>query len=152
MNKFFRAFLVGLAVFSGYAAEAAERGNADQARVLLEKAVAKVNADGPQKAFAAFNDRKGGFVLNDLYVFSFDLNGKYMASGANPALVGFDAIDMTDAEGKPLVREMVARAKSTGRGEVDYVWLNRADNRVERKHSLIQRVGEYIVGVGYYVD
>ncbi|HLN24425.1 MAG TPA: cache domain-containing protein [Patescibacteria group bacterium] len=152
MNKFSRVLLAGLAILSAHAANAAEHGTADQAKTLLDKAVAKVKVDGPEKAFAAFNDRKAGFVVNDLYVFSFDLKGKYMASGANPALVGYDAIDMTDAEGKPLVQEMVARAKSAGRGEVDYVWLNRADNHVEKKHSLIERVGDYIVGVGYYVN
>ncbi|WP_096704741.1 cache domain-containing protein [Magnetospirillum sp. 15-1] len=122
----------------------------EQARVLLDRAVGKVKSDGPDKAFAAFNDPKGGFVARDLYVFVFDLKGKYMASGGNPKLTGSDASNLHDAEGKAIVHEMINIANSTGKGEVDYMWLNRVDNRVEKKRSMIQRVGDYIVGVGYY--
>jgi cytochrome c len=128
---------------------AAEDG-AGQAQALLDKAVAKINADGPKAAFAAFDDPKGGFVMGEHYVFVFDLHGVYQASGANPKLVGTNAIDLKDAEGKALVREMVALAERHGKGTVDYVWLNRATNRVERKHSQIQKVGDYVVGVGFY--
>ena len=124
----------------------------EQARVLLDRAVAKLKADGPAKAFAAFNDPKGGFIAHDLYVFVFDMRGMYMASGANPRLSGTDAKDLHDAEGKDIVRDMINIANSTGTGEVDYMWLNRVDNRVERKRSMIQRVGDYIVGVGYYFN
>lgn len=122
----------------------------EQARVLLERAVAKVKSDGPDKAFAAFNDSHGNFVAKDLYVFVFDMKGKYMASGANPKLTGSDASGLKDAEGKAIVSEMINIANATGQGEVDYMWLNRADNHVEKKRSMIQKVGNYIVGVGYY--
>ncbi|KIL99498.1 Cytochrome c2 [Paramagnetospirillum magnetotacticum MS-1] len=122
----------------------------EQARVLLDRAVGKVKSDGPDKAFAAFNDPKGGFVARDLYVFVFDMKGKYMASGGNPKLTGTDASKLQDAEGKAIVSEMINIANSTGKGEVDYMWLNRVDNQVEKKRSMIQRVGDYIVGVGYY--
>jgi len=124
----------------------------EQARILLERAVGKLKSDGPDKAFAAFNDPKGGFIAHDLYVFVFDMNGKYMASGGNPKLTGSDAKDLHDAAGKDIVREMINIANSTGSGDVDYVWLNRIDNKIENKRSMIQRVGDYIVGVGYYFN
>ncbi len=132
------------------AAHAADHATSFQAQALLDKAVAEVNAAGPDKAFAEFNDAKGSFKTRELYVFVFSMGGVYEASGANPNLVGTAAPDMTDAEGKPLVREMIAVAKSKGHGRVDYIWLNRSDNRVEHKRSLVQRVGDHIVGVGYY--
>ncbi len=122
-----------------------------QARALLTKAVEKLRTDGAKQAFAAFNQNPGAFIHGDLYVFVFDLKGRYLASGANPALVGSDANEMKDAEGKPLVQDMIKLAGGDGKGEVDYVWLNRASNKIEEKHSLIQRVDKYIVGVGYYV-
>ena len=78
------------------------------------------------------------------------MKGVYEASGANPKLVGTNALNWTDVRGKHLVREMIAVAKTRGHGRVDYIWLNRADNRVEHKRSLVQRVGDHIVGVGYY--
>lgn len=121
-----------------------------QAQALLASAVAKIKADGPQAAYAAFNDPKGAFVKGEHYVFAFDMNGVYLASGANPGLVGSNAIDLKDAEGKALVREMIALAKRSGKGTVDYVWLNRATNRVEPKHSYIEMVGDAIIGVGFY--
>lgn len=152
MNILSRMFFAGVAFFAASAAMAAEHATPQQAQALLEKAVQKLQKDGPDAAFTAFNDRASGYTDHDLYVFVFDLNGKYMASGANPKLVGTDAHDLKDAEGKPLVAEMIAVAKSKGHGEVDYVWLNRPDNRVEKKKSFVQKVGDYLVGVGYYLN
>jgi len=131
-------------------AQAAPHATIAQTQALLDKAVAELKAEGPGKAFAAFNDANGAYKTRELYVFVFDAKGVYEASGANPRLVGTNAIDMTDAEGKPLVREMIAVAQRKGQGRVDYIWLNRADNRVEHKRSLVQQVGDHIVGVGYY--
>jgi cytochrome c len=137
---------------AGASALAEERASPQQAQALLDMAVAEIQKDGPEKAFSLFNDPKAGFTVRELYVFVIDLKGRYLASGGNPKLVGTNALETADAEGKPLFKEMVALAKSKGMGEVDYVWLNRADNKVEKKHSLIRRVDDYLVGVGYYLN
>jgi len=152
MLKFTRVLVAGLAVLWAQSAMAQDKATPEQAKALLDKAVAELQMDGQEKAFAAFNDPKGGYTIGELYVFVFDLNGKYEASGANPKLTGTDAHDLHDAEGKYLVQEMIALAKSKKHGHVDYVWLNRADNQVEKKRSLIQRVDNHIVGVGYYLN
>ena len=131
---------------------APERDHAKEAEVLLARAVDKINHDGPEAAFAAFNQHNGDYVSGELYVFAFTLKGKYLASGANPGLVGQDALDLKDAEGKYIVRPMIDIASSTGTGAVTYVWLNRTDNKVETKRSIIQRVGDTIIGVGYYLN
>ena len=65
---------------------------------------------------------------------------------ASPA----DQTASTDAAGKPVFQEMIALAKSKGSGTVDYVWRNPATNAVEQKHTCIQRVGDVVLGVGYY--
>ncbi len=132
--------------------DAPARDHAKEAEVLLSQAVDKLKADGPEKAFAAFNDHNGDFVKGELYVFVFTMKGKYMASGANPSLVGQNAYNLKDAAGKYIVRSMINVVNAQGSGSVSYVWLNRADNKVETKHSFIQRVGDYIVGVGYYLN
>ncbi|EGD60816.1 putative cache sensor protein [Novosphingobium nitrogenifigens DSM 19370] len=132
------------------AAYAAPHAGSAQAEAMLDKAVTELKVAGPAKAFAEFNNPHGGFNNRELYVFVFSAKGVYEASGAEPKLVGTNAIDMTDAEGKPLVREMIDLAKTKGRGMIEYVWLNRADNRVEHKRSLVQQVGDHVVGVGYY--
>jgi cytochrome c len=132
--------------------EGAPRDHAMDAELLLSNAVDKLTTDGAKTAFAAFNKHGGDFVNGEVYVFVFDLKGKYMASGANPKLTGTDAHDLQDREGTYIVREMIDIAKSSGSGAVDYVWLNRNDNKVENKRSIIQKVGKYIVGVGYYLN
>lgn len=126
------------------------RSSAKQAETLLSVAVAEVRKS-PQAAFAAFNDRKGPYVGQDLYVFVIGLDdSRYLAGGVNPALVGTDVRDLRDAAGKPFIAEMIALAKSKGSGVVDYVWLNPATNKVENKHSRIERLDNYLIGVGYY--
>jgi cytochrome c len=90
-------------------------------------------------------------VHDDLYVFAVSLDdARFLAMGANPALVGTDAGVMKDAAGKPIIAEMIALARTKGSGTVDYVWRNPLTNKVENKHSLIERIDNYLIGVGYY--
>lgn len=127
------------------------RSSAEHAQKMLDKAVALVKRSGEEAAFKAFNDPQGGFVMNDEYVFVIGLeDGQYRATGASPNLVGVDVREITDAAGTPLFKQMIAMAKDKGTGTVDYVWRNPATNAVEQKHSLIRRVDDVLLGVGYY--
>lgn len=138
-----------LAVHSAAFAAPPHATSAD-ARAMLDRAVAEINAKGAATAFAEFNQKSGPFNTGELYVFVFGMDGKYEATGANPKLVGSDASALADAEGHPIVQEMIDIARTSGSGKVNYVWLNRADNRIEHKMSLIELVGDHVVGVGYY--
>lgn len=127
------------------------RSSSEEAQALLDKAVAQIKKSGASAAFKSFNDPQGGFVRGDLYVFAIGLeDGKFRAYGTTPARSGADARDLHDATGKPLVQEMIALAKEKGVGKIDYVWRNPATNAVESKHSVIQRVDDVLLGVGYY--
>lgn len=129
----------------------APRSTPDDARGLLSKAVSLVNTQGMTKAAKAFGDRQGAFVRDDLYVFAVGLeSGRFEANGMNPKLVGSDARDLRDVEGHPMIQDMIDLAKSQGVGTVDYVWRNPVTNAVEKKRSFIRRVGNSLVGVGYY--
>ncbi|MDE2561537.1 MAG: cache domain-containing protein [Sphingomonadales bacterium] len=151
MTKIPRILLAGaFALALGTTAQAAPHATSGEARALLDKAVTEINTVGPDKAFAEFDAGKGAYNTGELYVFVLSMKGVYEAYGANPKLVGHDVSAMTDAEGKPIVRDMIALAKGPGHGKINYVWLNRADNRIEHKSSLIKRVGDHVVGVGYY--
>ena len=129
------------------------RSSPEQAREMLNKAVVYLREHPAEKAYAAFNNQKGRFVKDDLYVFVFDLDTGIMhAHGGSPeGLVGMNVLDLRDASGKLLIREMVEVAKTKGNGSVDYVWLNRKTNHLESKTSLLQRVGSNVVAVGYYI-
>ena len=127
------------------------RSSAEQAQKMLDKAVALMKRSGDEAAYKRFNDPQGGFVMNDEYVFVIGLDdGKYRASGASPSLVGVDVRAITDAAGTPLFKQMIELAKDKGTGTIDYVWRNPATNAVEKKHTLIRRFGDVLVGVGYY--
>lgn len=149
-----RILITGLCVaaLQATAANAAAHAGAAQAQSMLDKAVAEFDRVGTDKALAEFNQRHGPFNTGELYVFVFDLNGVYEAYGAKPSMVGTDVSRLTDAEGKPIVQEMIQIAQTKGHGHIDYVWLNRADNHIERKSSLVRLVGDHVVGVGYYRD
>lgn len=134
------------------ASKAVMRASPKEARALLDKAAALLKDKSPEAAFAAFNNQKGEYVKNDLYVFVVGLDGTMHAHGGAPeGLVGMQVAELRDASGKPLIRDMIELAKSKGSGEVDYVWLNRVSNRIESKTAYIRRVGDNVVGVGFYV-
>ena len=147
-------------VSSALAAEATRPGRAasfvragpKEARALLDQAARLLEQKPSATAFAAFNDRKGAFVKNDLYVFVFGNDGiMYAHGGAPDGLVGMQVMDLRDASGKALIREMHEVATAKGEGQVQYVWLNRVSNRVEDKTAFVRKVGDYVVGVGFYV-
>jgi cytochrome c len=122
-----------------------------EAQAMLDRAVNFLKSNTPDTAYASFNNPQGDFVHDDQYVFVIGIeDGKYRASGASPQLNGMDVRGMKDAAGNPLFEEMIALARKSGSGSVDYVWRNPATNAVESKHTLIQRVGDVLLGVGYY--
>lgn len=127
------------------------RAKEKEARALLDAATAAVKKD-PKAAIAAFNQPHGQYVRGELYVFAVNMGGVFLANAGEPhALVGMNTLDLRDATGKPFMRVMIDAARTRGKGSVDYIWLNRSTNRIETKTTLFNRVGDIIVGVGYYV-
>lgn len=127
------------------------RATQREAQALLDSAVTLVQQQGPEKAFAAFNNPQGGFSHDDQYVFAVGLeDGKYRANGDSPQLNGMDVRGLRDAAGLPLFETMITVAKKAGSGTVEHMWRNPATNAVESKHTLVRRVGDVLLGVGYY--
>lgn len=125
-------------------------GSPAQASALADKAAAAVKED-PSKAFAAFNDLNGRFVEDDLYVFAIGMDdGRFRAHGGLPRLVGTGALTLKDADGKEFIRDMLARVKDKEQGEIEYAWRNTVTGKVFKKHTYLRRVGNVVVGVGYY--
>lgn len=126
------------------------RASPEQATTMLARAVAAMKAD-PAKAIKAFNDLNGGYIEDDLYVFVVGLaDGKFRAHGVSPRLVDSDGYALTDPNGQPIIRQMVDALKDKDRGELDYAWRNPVTRQVEAKHTLFRKVGDSLVGVGYY--
>ena len=132
------------------AALAAGHGTAPEAEAMVKKAVAYIKAQGPDKAYEEFTNGKS-FKDRDLYVIVYDLNGKNLAQGANPKLVGKDLIGLKDPDGKPLIQMFVDLAKSKGKGWVDgYKFMNPVTQKMEGKAMYLERVGDTLVGCGIY--
>lgn len=126
------------------------RASPEAARKLLDEAAQAVAAD-PGKAFATFNDQGGKFVQDDLYVFAVGLDdSRFRAHGAIPKLIGTDSSDLRDPKGKAIVADMINIVKAKGEGQLEYAWKNPLTQRVESKHTFMRKVGDYLVGVGYY--
>jgi cytochrome c len=147
---FSRAAAILMMVVAG-SSLAAEPG-AEQAKDLLNKAVAYLEKVGPARAFCAFNDPSGDFHKGPLYVFAINMDGIYFAHSAAPTLVGVSLRDTKDAAGKPFGKKIMQVIASQGEGSVDYMWLNYTTNKVEKKHSFVKRVEDFVLGVGYYAQ
>ena len=127
------------------------RASADQAKAMLNRASDAVKNDF-KSAFKSFGDLNGKFIEDDLYVFVIGIEDMHFrAHGANPRLVGTDARTLTDPNGKPIIQLMINMIKSKGQGELDYSWRNPVTNKIEKKHTFVRKVGNYLVGVGYYI-
>ena len=139
---------LGLVVSTGITMAA---GTADEAKAMVEKALAYIQANGKDKAIEAFNDPKGEFVKGDLYIFMNDMSGVTQAHGGNIKLVGKNLQDLKDADGKPFFQEFAVKARSGG-GWVDYKWANPETKKVQDKSTLIMKVegADCYVGCGIY--
>lgn len=129
------------------------RATAEMARDLLEQAVKAIGIGKPQaeQAFKQFNDANSNFVRDDLYVFVVGLkDGRFHAMGASPQLTGTGAMNLRDAEGRAIIRDMIGLVQAKDQAEYDYVWRNPVTNKIEPKHSFVRKVGDYMVGVGTY--
>jgi len=122
----------------------------DDAKVLVEKAVAYAASQGKEKAIAEISTPKGTFDKGGTYVFAYDLQGVVVAHPKNPKLIGKNLIDVPDNDGKMFRKEIVTMAKSNGSGWVDYVYLNPQTKKPEHKTTYIQKAGDIIVCCGAY--
>jgi cytochrome c len=128
-----------------------DRGTPEQAKTLVEKAVAHVKEVGAEKAFADFNDPKGGYQDRDLFVFVYGLDGKIVCVPGIPALLGRDANALKDVDGKEFGKLIIATANANaGGGWAEYRMTNPATKKVEPKKTYTIKAGDYVLGVGAY--
>ncbi len=132
------------------AATLSERGTADEARAMLQKAVEHYNTVGRQHALADFNGRVAPFFDRDLYVACSDQNHITVANGGFPQLVGTSVDGLLDDDGIPLGKATWDAASTTTVNSVKYQWLNPVSGKTEPKTLFFQKVGTEVCGVGVY--
>ncbi len=132
------------------AAIADEMATPEEAKAMSQKAQAAVNEMGRDQAFAAFAAEGGGFREKDLYVFCMDLDGVMLSHAIKPELVGKNLLDF-NKYGDELFKDMIALAKSSGEGWVDYKWPYPGTDEVREKTSYVMTNKEgFFCGVGAY--
>jgi cytochrome c len=124
--------------------------SADEAKALIEKAIAFYKANGKEKALAEFSNPKGQFVKGELYVFIWSSTGTVLAHGTNQKLIGKDVSGLKDADGKLFVKEGMELANSKGSGWVDYKWTNPVTKKVEAKTTFVKKVDDLYFCCGIY--
>jgi hypothetical protein len=132
-------------------AQQGQFGTAQEARALLDRAVAAVKAD-KDVALAMFNNDEGGFKDRDLYPFCFNLSdGKFVA--AIKQLLETDTRTLKDPTGRVFGPELYAAAqKPEGQiTEVSYMFPRPgADKTPVPKVTFVTKAGDLGCGVGYY--
>ncbi len=121
---------------------------AEEARALLDEAVAFYHANGKDRTFAEISKTDGKFRQGELYIFVYDADGTVVAHGANPDRVGKNRLDLQDANGKFFAREIMQ--VSTSGDAVDYVWENPETGAMQQKTTYVYLVDEYRFGCGIY--
>jgi hypothetical protein len=129
-------------------AHAAQYGTADEARAMLDKAVAAVKQN-KIKALDMFNKGEGGFKDRDLYVFCANASDGIVT--AHPyGNKGKQLRDILGKKGFPLGQEMMQKATEGTIKEVTYWWPRPGSDKPLEKISFYTKAGDQICGVGYY--
>ena len=107
--------------------------------------------DAEAKALALSIIRSMNFGHNN-YIFVFDYNGTNLAHRNKPELEGKKLMDLTDQNGKPIIKDMINIAKSGG-DFYQYAWNNSETDKIEPKISYIVGLEKWgwMIGTGAYL-
>ena len=147
-----KLFCICFAVLFSFSALAQDHGTKDEAKAMVNEALAHIKKVGNAQAFKDFTSDKTHWTKNDLYVFVQDFSGTVLAHGTNEKLIGKNLIEMKDQNGKAFAREFVSVGSTKGEGWVDYDWSHPVTKKAEAKSSFVKRIPGFdgVVVVGAY--
>ena len=146
---------MAVALMLSAAAFAQTGGTPQEARAMLDKAVAAVKADR-DVALAMFIKGEGGFLDRDLFPFCLRIADAKSLAGPKAVPAGTDVRTLKDANGKAY-GEAVYAAGQKPEGEITEVagYLFPKPGAITPtfpKTSFVTKVGDLGCGVGYYKD
>ena len=125
-------------------------GTSEEAKAMLEKAVAAVKQD-KAKALDMFSKGEGGFMYRDLYVFCANASDGIMT--AHPyGYKGKQLREIFGTKGYPFGQEIMEKATEGEIKEVTYWWPRPGSDVEFKKTTYYTKVGDQICCVGYYKD
>jgi len=122
----------------------------EQAVAMVQKAVAFLKAQGPEKGYAEIDNKSGQFVQGDLYIAVVGLDGTLLAYGADGNRVGDNVMDLKDSDGKEVIKERVDLAKTEPSFWQSYKFMSPMTKTVEPKQMYCERLNETVVCGGVY--
>lgn len=86
------------------------------------------------------------------YIFIYDYDGNNIVTAPAPEREGTNMIDAQTPDGTYLIREIIQLAQSGG-GFYSYMWDYPGTDRIEPKHSFVDRLEkwDWLIGAGVYV-
>ena len=155
MSKFAPVFCLSLILGASalpQVGSAAEGGatRAD-AEAMVKKGVAYIKSAGDAKAYADITAKAPQFILHDLYLVVYKLDGSVAAHGANARMVGKNLIDLKDIDGKAFVTERVDQARNKGTFWQEYKFTNPESKKIEPKAMYCEKLNETVVCGGIYL-
>lgn len=118
---------------------------------FVEMAYEYAQEHGQEAALREFNNPTGRFVEGELYIFAYDTRANTLALPFQPDLLGKNRWNVTDANGRAFIREIVETAQSGG-GFVHYLYSDPSDNfKIKTKLSYVMMVDQgWLIGSGIY--
>lgn len=117
-------------------------------QTFVNRAISYLKAHGAREAFAEFSNPIGEFIKGGLAIFVYDLKGKALADGYNPAFVGQNIIKRVDQDGKYFVKNKIDLAKTRGKGILTY--------RIKNAYAVayVEKVdipdGKFVIGSRFF--
>jgi cytochrome c len=121
-----------------------------EAVAMVKRAVAAIHKDGAARAYPAISDRKGSFVVRDLYIAVYGLDGTVRAHGGNANMIGKNLIGLRDIDGRPFVRERVELARSHDSFWHEYQFTHPETKKIEPKRMYCEKLQDSVVCGGVY--
>jgi cytochrome c len=142
-----------LAAFGSFSAVHAEQfGTAEEARAMLDRAVAALNSNRT-RALSEFNDTKNTqFHDRDLYISCYNMvDGKFTAFPSR-AIIGADIREMK-LQNDPVGQRAYDAIKGSPEGSIatmEYNFPKPGTDKPVLKESIEVRIGNQVCGVSYY--
>jgi signal transduction histidine kinase len=119
-------------------------------QINVKRAIAYYKENGQAATLKELNKPEGRFVFDSIYVFAYDLEGTVIAHPINPSLIGGKLYDVPDEEGKFFRREVVFKAKTDGKGWVEYKYIEPQSKQTLWKKTYIEKYDKIIFCCGFY--
>ncbi|MBI5524320.1 MAG: cache domain-containing protein [Desulfarculus sp.] len=131
----------------------ASAATADEAKAMVQKAIAMAKEKGLDETFKAIRDKNGPFFKGELYIFVNDMDKNItLVHPDKPQMEGKDMSGIKDVKGKMFFLEFTRVAKEQGSGWVDYYWAKPGEKDPVLKSTYVERVpgGNVYFGCGFY--